>query len=190
MRDGAANSSPWTSPPQSDSQSLTGASDHEDYPLELMVADTSVAASSYETLPALAEAGQYDEEEGPYLIARGRPDQPFLTDSHTSRRDRNGLLSSQPASPAVLRWLNGPDPPRIYRIQSSEWLQAAGDRLLDKCCPSRWLKLSLLLLLYALWAGMFVSALPRSVGGSNDSDAETPARLSCTSQLWYGYPRE
>ncbi|KIW65126.1 hypothetical protein PV04_07409 [Phialophora macrospora] len=183
MRDGAANLSPLTRSPQSDSQALTGASDDEDYPLELMVADTSVATSSYETLQAPTGDGQYDEE-GAHLIGPGRADRPFLSDGRTSWRGGNRLRSSQPAFQAVIRWLNGPDPPRTYRIQSSEWLQAACDRLLDKCCPRAWLKLSLLLLLYVLWAGMFISALPASVGGGNDSDVDRPARLSCTSRLW------
>ncbi|OCT48793.1 LCCL domain protein [Cladophialophora carrionii] len=182
MRNGAANLSPLPRPPQSNPQHSLRTSEHEDYPLGPMVADTALAAPSYEALLTSAGAGQYDEEEGADLVASSRGDQPLLSGRRISWRSGNRLQPSKSAFQAVLRWLNGPNPPRIYRIQSSEWLQAVCDRPLEKCCPSGGLKLCLLLLLYAIWAGMFILALPRSVAGSNDSGR--PARLSCTSRLW------
>ncbi|KAJ9615856.1 hypothetical protein H2200_001933 [Cladophialophora chaetospira] len=131
----------------------------------------------------LTDDGGQDEEEGASLIS-----------NHHLHRHPRGSRSSWPhvrqssfpssMFKAISRWTQGPVPPRIYRIQSSEWLQVVCDRLLDKLLPSRWLKLSLLLLLYILWIGMFISALPVAVLSDTASETTTPARMSCTSQLW------
>lgn len=139
---------------------------------------------------ALAESDEfenYDEEEGSYLIVPGQqpPRPPYQ--NHSFRSSDKAPSPSRSIYQAVARWIKGPEPPRIYRIQSSEWLQAACDRLLDKCCASRWLKLVLLLLIYALWIATFVFALPISADESNDAAGGKPVRLHCVSQLWYDY---
>ncbi len=125
---------------------------------------------------APAQHGQYDEEEGVNLISSGRLPR---------RLKRSHSLVSSSVLRAISTWTRGPNPPRSYRIRSSEWLQTACDRVIDACLPRRWLKLSLLLLLYILWLGMFISALPLSVVSDSDSGSDGPARLSCTSQLWW-----
>lgn len=121
-----------------------------------------------------------DEEEGVSLISN---------EGFRRRRVGNHLSSGEHSFPfslfkAIVRWTQGPPPPRIYRIRSSEWHQIACDRLLDKCLPYWRLKLALLLLLYILWAGMFISALPIAVVSDIDPGIASPTRLSCTSQLW------
>jgi hypothetical protein len=141
----------------------------EDYPLQSLD-NSAEAKSSFDGIIDPAEARQLDEEEGALLDTTGQ-------------LPRRSSFLGRPFR-GILTWIKGPDPPRAYRIQSSEWLQIACDRLLDKCFPTKWLKVSLLPLLYCLWAGVFVFASPLSLD-SNVSGSGRPVRLSCTSQLWY-----
>ena len=150
-----------------------------------MSADATEAASSYDAPLARRGAGEYDEEEAASLIAAERLPQRSSTGSRSSWTPGSRAAASKSPSAAILRWMKGPNPPRIYRIRSSEWLQVPCDRLLGRCLPGKGLKLCLLLLLCVLWVGMFIFALPPSVKGGNGSVTHPPARLSCTSQLWY-----
>ena len=148
----------------------------QDFPMQTLGdIDPAKLESSNDSPLAPAEHGQFDEEEGTNLIATDRL-------PRRSKGSHFSVLGS--VFKAISTWTRGPNPPRIYRIQSSEWLQTACDRVIDNCLPRRWLKLSLLLLVYTLWIGMFISALPLSVVNDAGAGSGGPARLSCTSQLW------
>lgn len=164
--------------------------DDGDYPLRPLDNINGVRAEpnrGTSTLDESVEFENYDEEEGSYLIVpeQQTPRQPYQNLSF--RNSDKAPLPPRSIYQAVARWIQGPEPPRIYRIQSSEWLQAACDLLLDKCCASRWLKLGLLLLIYVLWVATLVFALPTSANESANSTSGKPVRLQCVSQLWYEY---
>ncbi|KAH0842172.1 hypothetical protein AYO21_00203 [Fonsecaea monophora] len=126
----------------------------------------------------------YDHEEASILLApqelseRSDGDQRF----RWTRHDR--FYKSESILRAVLSWIKGPQPPRVFRIYSSEWLQDACDHLIDRLLPTKWLKVFALVTLYVLWSGLFLLALRRAVVSSTDSVDGQPTRLDCTARLW------
>ncbi|KIX99098.1 uncharacterized protein Z520_05559 [Fonsecaea multimorphosa CBS 102226] len=158
---------------------------NEGHPLhDLQGVEATRDDPSCESLLEPAEPDDYDPEEASILI----PPRELLERSTDGDRltwtRQNRLYKSKSTFQAVLQWIKGPQPPRIYHIQSSKWLQNACDRLLDRVLPGRWLKLVALLALYVLWSGMFLLALPKWVISSTDPVYGRPIRLDCTSRLW------
>ncbi|OAP63851.1 hypothetical protein AYL99_03078 [Fonsecaea erecta] len=177
MSDGALSPSPDFSVVSS--PSYEPGNSNGGHPLRnLHVVDPSRVGSSRESLLGPAELEDYDREEASILIA------PPADGDGFSWARQNRLLKSKSPFQAVSKWIRGPQPPRVYHVQSSEWLQDACDRLLDRILPGRWLKLLALLALYVSWSGMFLLALPKSVISSIDSADGQPIRLDCTSRLW------
>ncbi|OQU93928.1 LCCL domain-containing protein isoform 2 [Cladophialophora immunda] len=183
MSDGALLRSP-ESPAISSPLYQSGTPD-EGYSLhDLDGVESARDGPSRETLLGPAEPEDYDQEEARILIAP--------QDSLERPTDGNGVVwtfdnrrhKSKSTLQAVLKWIKGPQPPRVYHIQSSEWLQNVCDRLLDRILPGRWLKLLALLALNVVWIGVFLVALPKSVISSTDSVDGQPIRLDCTSRLW------
>ncbi|KIW92240.1 uncharacterized protein Z519_07224 [Cladophialophora bantiana CBS 173.52] len=157
----------------------------EDYPLRNFdEVDSARDNSSHESLLGPAEPA-YDREEAGILVAPHE-----LSDQPTSGNRVSGKRHNRSKSTldAVLKWIKGPKTPRVYRIQSSEWLQNACDRLLHRVLPTKRLRLFALLILYIIWSGMFLWALPMSAISSIDSVDGQPIRLDCTSRLWFVSP--
>ena len=177
--------SPTTSSPSFD---LVQRSDtKENYPLEAFEnTNAGGSKSDSEGLLESALCEQYDERQ---IHIVGAPDE----EEHEPSRAGHGLLWSshkrlttpQSITQSILRWMRGPDPPRIYRIRSSEWLQGVSSRLIDKHLSSRRRKVFALTLVYLLWAVVFLLLLRASVTGDFHSGDGPPLRLSCTSRLWY-----
>ena len=147
----ASHPHPLTASTHSAYQDVSRDSTNEDYQLDFL-----------DELCDPSQSHRHDKEEGPLLP----------TPSQLPLRSPNGGFSVRNPAKSysflartcqnIITWSRGPVPPRFYRIQSSQWLQDACDRLLDKCLPAQWLKLCALLLLYLMWIGVFAFATPTS----------------------------
>ncbi|KAF2455619.1 hypothetical protein BDY21DRAFT_289516 [Lineolata rhizophorae] len=86
---------------------------------------------------------------------------------------------------AVVRWVEGPQPPRPYRIEPFfPRIQTAPLRLLDRFFPKRKYKLWLLVAFYACWLAAFASVLHASAFASDIPGYGAPVRLSCAARFW------
>ena len=84
----------------------------------------------------------------------------------------------------AVAWLEGPSPPRPYRIKPLfERLQTLPLYILDKIVPSKWQKYPPIAGICFLWLLMFVSILHRSNAG-NPTTLDGLLRASCISTLW------
>ena len=103
------------------------------------------------------------------------------------REEERRLPSSNCTLQALLKWIRGPTRPRVYHIQSSEWLDLACSRLLDKFLPSKWIKISTLVVLYIVWSMTLLLPLrtpATEMNGGEDFNGQV-IRLDCTARLWY-----
>lgn len=93
--------------------------------------------------------------------------------------------SASRSSPTLLRWMQGPDPPRIFAISPVfKDYQTWPARILEK---SRY-KVVLLFGIYMLWLASFGLILYRAVTGCSVEPYGQPVRLSCSSRFWKDGP--
>ena len=86
---------------------------------------------------------------------------------------------------AIVNWVKGPDPPRIYRIQPFfPKVQRAPIVLLDRYAPSRVRKFWLLVAAIASWLLVFSLILYKSSFAAQIPGHGTPIRLSCAARYW------
>ncbi|KAK1811872.1 hypothetical protein LTR12_013770 [Friedmanniomyces endolithicus] len=86
---------------------------------------------------------------------------------------------------ATVRWVQGPDPPRIFTITPVfPKIQHAPLALLDRYAPRRIQRFWLLIALYACWLLAFSLILRASSYSESIPGYGSPARLSCASRYW------
>ncbi|PNS21182.1 hypothetical protein CAC42_3520 [Sphaceloma murrayae] len=86
---------------------------------------------------------------------------------------------------ATATWVQGPKPPRIYKIAPIfPVIQHAPLHLVDRFAPKRMQRAGLLLFFYAAWLLAFSLVLWRSSFASEISGYGSPARLSCGAKYW------
>lgn len=86
----------------------------------------------------------------------------------------------------VGRWVQGPRPPRPYKIDPVfPRVQTTLLVFLQKYFPKRRQKFWLLGSFFLLWVFVFLGVLSRSILGCQIPGYETPVRLSCVSRFWY-----
>ena len=84
---------------------------------------------------------------------------------------------------ALAKWVIGPQPPRIYKIQPVfRHLQSTPIRLLHRN-STKWIRFWLLICLYTMWASAFLVILG-SVHLCQAKGYRSAVRLSCVSRFW------
>lgn len=85
----------------------------------------------------------------------------------------------------TVKWVQGPDPPRIFSITPFfPAIQHAPIALLDRFAPKRVHRFWLLILLYACWLLSFSLVLRASSFSSSIPHHGSPVRLGCTARYW------
>jgi hypothetical protein len=93
--------------------------------------------------------------------------------------------SLQKVSSAVAKWVNGPQPPRPWKISPIfPSIQEAPLRLLDKYAPERWQRFCLLIALYFFYILAFVLVLHKSAFAADVPGYGSPVRISCGASFW------
>lgn len=88
-------------------------------------------------------------------------------------------------SNAVVTWVKGPQPPRIYKIEPFfPRIQHAPLTLLDRYAPKRMQRFWLLFVFYACWILSFALVLHKSSFAADVKDYGSPVRLGCTARYW------
>ncbi|KAL1304224.1 hypothetical protein AAFC00_000644 [Neodothiora populina] len=88
-------------------------------------------------------------------------------------------------SSAIVTWVKGPQPPRIYKIRPIfPAVQHTPIRLLDRYAPKRMQRFWLLIFWYFLWILSFSLMLHRSSFASDVKGYGSPVRLGCTASFW------
>ena len=86
---------------------------------------------------------------------------------------------------ASVKWCNGPDPPRPWKIQPVfEHVQTAPIRLLDALCPKAVYKFWLLMAFYATWLLVFGLVLWRSAFAADVPGFGAPVNIGCGARFW------
>ncbi|KAI9667181.1 MAG: hypothetical protein M1831_001358 [Alyxoria varia] len=86
---------------------------------------------------------------------------------------------------AVIKWVRGPDPPRIWKITPFlPKLQALPIRLLDRYVKTRMQRVWLLLALYFCFLLCFVTILHESAFTSEIPGYGSPSVIGCTDSFW------
>jgi hypothetical protein len=85
----------------------------------------------------------------------------------------------------TIKWLRGPQPPRIWHITPIfEEVQTYHLKLLERYAPKKSQKFWLLVSFYILWLFVFSIMLWRSAFAGDVSGYGKPHVLSCSSKLW------
>lgn len=85
----------------------------------------------------------------------------------------------------IVKWVKGPQPPRIYSIRPLfPNVQHAPLKLLDTYCPKRLHRVALLFVVYALWLLAFSLVQWKSSFASDIRGYGSPVRLSCHAHYW------
>jgi hypothetical protein len=91
----------------------------------------------------------------------------------------------QRTSKTVVKWVKGPQPPRIWKINPIfPNIQKAPLRLLQRYCPKRKHKVGLLIGFCFIWLLTFVTVLRKSAFASEVAGYGSPVRLSCAARYW------
>lgn len=86
---------------------------------------------------------------------------------------------------ASVKWCNGPDPPRPWKIRPLfEPVQTAPIRLLDTLCPKPVYKFWLLLAFYTTWFLVFSLVLWKSAFTADVPGFGTPVNIGCGARFW------
>ncbi|KAF1813594.1 LCCL domain-containing protein [Eremomyces bilateralis CBS 781.70] len=84
-------------------------------------------------------------------------------------------------------WVVGPDPPRPYQIRPFfPMIQVAPIRLLDRYCPKKKDKITLLIATYVVWFILFVVVLHKSAFAEDIPGYGSPTRVTCHARHWDG----
>ena len=88
-------------------------------------------------------------------------------------------------SSAVVTWVKGPQPPRIYKIDPFfPSIQHAPLNLLDRYAPKRMQRFWILFVFYACWILSFALVLHKSSFAADVKDYGSPIRLGCGARYW------
>ncbi|CZT21647.1 related to LCCL domain protein [Ramularia collo-cygni] len=86
---------------------------------------------------------------------------------------------------STVKWVKGPQPPRIYTITPFfPKIQHMPNALLDRYAPKRIHRFGLLILLYASWLAVFSLMLWKSSAAAEIPGYGKPFRLSCAARYW------
>lgn len=86
---------------------------------------------------------------------------------------------------ASVKWCNGPDPPRPWKIHPFfESVQTAPIRLLDALCPKPVYKFWLLMAFYATWLLVFSLLLWKSAFTADVPGFGSPVNVGCGARFW------
>lgn len=115
-----------------------------------------------------------------------------LTEPATSRQDdwTSRIVDKIPVrlrryGSALSRWVQGPDPPRIYSITPIfAKLQHAPITFLDRIAPRSIHRFALLIGFYIVWFLAFLALLWKSSFASTVPGYGAPLMLSCGTSLW------
>lgn len=127
-----------------------------------------------------ADDGAAGRREG-HLPARGRAFTEAL-----KRRIPNGVRTK---SGAALRWLEGPEPTRAWKIRP--WLPSVQHlplRLVDKLLPRRWQRAVALLVFYVCWIATFGAVMHESSAVGEVDGQGAPFLVGCGASFWYALP--
>lgn len=93
------------------------------------------------------------------------------------------------ASGAVVGWVKGPRPPRIYKIEPIfPAVQTFPLQLVDRYLPKSRHRVAALLLFYILWLTAFAAVLHHSAFADEIAGYGSPSRVTCLSRYWYVVP--
>jgi hypothetical protein len=88
-------------------------------------------------------------------------------------------------SSAVVTWVKGPQPPRIYKIEPFfPTIQHAPIAFLHRYAPKRMQRFWLLFVFYICWILSFALILHKSSFAADVGDYGSPIRLACASRYW------
>lgn len=119
-----------------------------------------------------------------------RPSSELDYNRPTTSSWRNSIAERLPpgakrAWAATVKWVKGPQPPRIYRINPIfPKVQHTPIALLDRYAPRKIHRFALLVLLYFAWLLSFSLVLWRSSFAAHIPGYGSPVRLSCTARYW------
>jgi hypothetical protein len=86
---------------------------------------------------------------------------------------------------ATSTWIKGPQPPRLFTIESFlPRIQQAPLRLIDRWCPKRRHKMTLLLAFYFCWLLTFSAVVHHSALSSEIEGHDQPTQISCLATYW------
>lgn len=124
-------------------------------------------------------------------VRRGSPTNDFDASPARARNTLQNTLGDRLPKPvkntwaAVVTWVKGPDPPRIYQIRPVfPKVQRAPLALLDRFAPSRIRRFWLLVLAIASWLLVLSSILYQSSFAAQIPGHGTPIRLGCAARYW------
>lgn len=122
-------------------------------------------------------------------------------EDHTEAANETGSSSSSPfaeklkahvpptvrkRSSTVWKYLKGPEPPRIWKIQPFlPRLQHLPLLLVDKVFPRQWQRIVALLVFYVCWIATFAAVLHKSSVADNVPGYGQPILVQCGSTFWY-----
>ena len=117
---------------------------------------------------------------------------PVFLEPHTAQRARSSSGQVRFAFPrarnfwAVIKWLRGPQPPRVYKITPvCAEIQTASTKLFIHRRFGRSMGICLFIFICFFWLLALVSILAHSLGCTYPGN-ESLTRLSCTSRFWCG----
>lgn len=140
---------------------------HDDSPSD---EDTLLPVESVESLPAQASEFHMDQPK---------------TLSFLSTLAERVPLPVKNTWGAVVTWVKGSQPPRIYKIKPFlPQIQEAPLRLLDRYAPKRMQRFWLLIAYYVVWIICFSIVLQKSSFASDVKGYGSPIRLSCSASFW------
>ncbi|PGG98222.1 hypothetical protein AJ79_08931 [Helicocarpus griseus UAMH5409] len=94
-------------------------------------------------------------------------------------------LPLRKAGRSTVKWLKGPDPPRVLLLNPIfPSIQSAPVKLIDRFFPKRKYKIGLLLALYFSWILPFSLVLRHSSSGGHIEGYGKPSPISCSASYW------
>lgn len=89
---------------------------------------------------------------------------------------------------AVVEWLQGPEPPQLWKIRPFlPRLQQLPLRLVDKFFPRQWQRIAALFVFYICWIVTFGAVLHESSIVDDVDGYGSPVLLDCGTSFWYGF---
>ncbi|KKZ64470.1 hypothetical protein EMCG_09541 [[Emmonsia] crescens] len=109
----------------------------------------------------------------------------WLSESSKSFHWRWVPLPLRKTARSTVKWLKGPDPPRVLLLNPLfPSIQSAPIKLVDRFFPKRKYKIGLLLAVYFTWFLPWALVLRNSASGGNIEGYGKPAPISCGASYW------
>lgn len=109
----------------------------------------------------------------------------WLSESSKSFHWRWVPLPLRKTARSTVKWLKGPDPPRVLLLNPIfPSIQSAPIKLVDRFFPKRKYKIGLLLAVYFSWFLPWALVLRHSASGGNIEGYGKPAPISCGASYW------